>query len=277
MRTKLQCGIAIVLILSMLPVLTSHAYAQYASDGMIHEEGYIFIGSSHAVLAGYDMLTVIDAANKVIGLDDVYYAKNPLNEAARTGIGKPMEKDFEMLGNLFFVGDGLYVNLKSSQVKKEYIYSDGKGNCGEGVQGAHKIIETNPNIKHWNIISMQGFYQASLGRQDIADYYVASYKNWISYAVHWSTDTYVGLITDVIKKIQANRAQVAATPVTMVLYTNENTVIRTKPSADAQVVLAGCEQGLPIQVTGITNNGFYEVRLDGTYYIETSGLSEKTE
>ena len=340
MRTKLQCGIAIVLILSMLPVLTSHAYAQYASDGMIHEEGYIFIGSSHAVLAGYDMLTVIDAANKVIGLDDVYYAKNPLNEAARTGIGKPMEKDFEMLGNLFFVGDGLYVNLKSSQVKKEYIYSDGKGNCGEGVQGAHKIIETNPNIKHWNIISMQGFYQASLGRQDIADYYVASYKNWISYefpeadcyflshpliskeyrgkrnldlldkalaqafpgqymdymdyfrarypsgmrdpseksdAVHWSTDTYVGLITDVIKKIQANRAQVAATPVTMVLYTNENTVIRTKPSADAQVILAGCEQGLPIQVTGITNNGFYEVRLDGTYYIETSGLSEKTE
>lgn len=339
MRTKLQCGIACILILSLLPSLTCHAYAQFASDGVIHEEGYIVIGSSHAVLAGIDILTVTDASHKVIGLDDVYYSKQPLTEAARTGNGRVMEKDYEMSGNLFFVGEGLYVDNTNNQVKKEYIYSDGKGACGEGVQAAHQIINTNPNIRHWNIISYQGAYQASLGSQQIADYYVASYKNWISYEfpeadcyflshplvskayrgkrnldlfdrtlaqafpeqfmdytdyykerypsgmrdpseksdpVHWSTDTYVGLITDVIQKIQANRAQTAASPVELLLYTKESTVIKTKPSADAAVVLAGCEQGLPIRVTGITNNGFYEICLDGqTYYIEMGGLSEK--
>lgn len=337
LKLKLQCSIVWLILFSMVPGLTSHAAPRFVSDGVFHEEGYIVIGSSHAVLAGFDMVEVTDATHKVIGLEDVYYSKTPVTEAAITGTGISMECDYEMSGNLFFVGEGIYVDKNNHQMTKEYIYSDGNGNCGEGVEAVHRVIDTNPNIKHWNIISYQGSVQAALGRQDIADYYVASYKNWISYefpeadcyflshpmmtkmyrgkknadlldrtlaqafpeefmdytdyykerypsgmrdpteksdTVHWSKDTYVGLITDVIRTIQEKRAQIKTDFVSMLLYTNESTVIKGKPSADAAVVLAGCEQGLPIQVTGITSNGFYEICLDGkTYYIETSGLS----
>lgn len=340
MKKILQHCLVWILIFSMMPALTSYATAQFASDGMIHEEGYIVIGSSHAVLVGYDMVDFTDEYHRVIGLDDVYYSKIPLTEAAMTGIGA-MECDFEMSGNLFFVCEGLWVDANNHQTTKEYIYSDGKGNCGEGVQAVHKVIEANPNIKHWNIISYQGCAQAALGSQQIADYYVESYKNWISYefpeadcyflshplvskmyrgkrnldlfdrtlaqafpeqfmdytdyykerypsemrdpsekadSVHWNADTYVGLITDVIKKIQANRPQpvVEVAAVDQTLYTNENTVIKEKPSASAGVILAKCEPGLPIQVVGVTDNGFYEIRLgEESYYIEAKGLSEK--
>lgn len=272
MKKKLQCCVIWILIFSMLPTLTSYAMAQVVSDGMIHEEGYIVIGSSHAVLAGYGMADVTDENHKVIGLDDVYYSKTPITEVAWSGNGKYMECDYEMSGNLFFVCEGLFIDADNHQATKEYIYSDGKGNCGEGVQAVHKVIEANPNIKHWNIISYQGCAQAAMGSQQIADYYVESYKNWISYefpeadcyflshpliskmyrgkrnldlldrtlaqafpeqymdyteyykerypsgmidpseksdSVHWNSDTYVGLITDVIKRIQANRSQLA--------------------------------------------------------------------
>lgn len=344
MSRMIQSLLAWIVILSIMPSITSNAAAQCVSDGMMHEEGYIVIGSSHAVLAGYDMVDVTDENHKVIGLEDVYYSKVPITEVAFTGNGKYMEKDYEMSGNLFFVCEGLHIDKDNHQATKEYIYSDGKGNCGEGVQAIHKVIDANPNIKHWNIISYQGSAQAALGRQDIADYYVQSYKNWISYefpeadcyflshpliskmyrgkrnldlfdrtlaqafpdqfmdyteyykerypsgmrdpsekgdSVHWNADTYVGLIKDVIQKIQAKRAEyhesqkpVETTPVNLVLYTNENTVIKKAPRVNAQIILASCEQGLPIQVTGITDTGFYEISLGGEiYYIEASGLS----
>ena len=167
MKKILQHCLAWILIFSMMPALTGYASAQVVSDGMLHEEGYIVIGSSHAVLAGYDMVDITDENHKVIGLDDVYYSKVPLTEAAWTGIGA-MECDFEMSGNLFFVGEGLWIDANNHQATKEYIYSDGKGNCGEGVAAVHKVIEANPNIKHWNIISYQGCAQAALGSQQIA-------------------------------------------------------------------------------------------------------------
>lgn len=266
---KMKCIAAWVMILSFIPVMPSAAAPNYVSDGKEYEEGYIVIGSSHAVLASYDMTNATDVNHKVIGLEGVYYSKMPITEAAVTGNGKVMEKDYVMSGNLFFVGEGMHVDQSNGQYKKEYIYSDGKGNRGKGVQEIHKVIETNPNIKHWNIISYQGSVQAALGSKEIADYYVKSYKNWMSYefpeadcyflshpliskkyrgkrnldvfdkilaqefpdqfmdyteyykerypagmrdpsekidSVHWSADTYVGLIKDVIQKIQVRRA-----------------------------------------------------------------------
>lgn len=49
-------------------------------------------------------------------------------------------------------------------------------------------------------------------------------------------------------------------------------------SADAQVVLSGCEAGLPIQVTGVTSNGYWQIVLgDVTYYVVGAGLSQTAE
>lgn len=343
-NSRIRLVLVWILVFCMLPAMTGHAAAQYVSDGMIHEEGYIVIGSSHVVLAGYAMEQRTDESHKVIGLEGVYYTKTAIPEAGRTGT-KAMEKDFEMSGNLFFVCEGLIIDATNRQATKEYIYSDGKGKCGEGVQTIHRVMDANPNIKHWNIISYQGAAQAAKGRQDIADYYVSSYRNWMEYefpdadcyflshslitkiyrgkrnldlfnrtleqafpdqymdytayfkerypsgmsdptekgdAVHWSAETYAGMITDVIRRIQERRAEcmeqqnpVKITPVVLVLYTNETTVIKRKPHAGAEIVVAGCDAGLPIQVTGVADTGFYEIALNGElFYVEINGLSE---
>lgn len=58
-----------------------------------------------------------------------------------------------------------------------------------------------------------------------------------------------------------------------VLYTNENTVILADAD-DSTVVLPEVAAGLPIQVTGITSNGYFQISLDGqTFYIHGIGLS----
>lgn len=58
-----------------------------------------------------------------------------------------------------------------------------------------------------------------------------------------------------------------------VLYTNGNTKLYEKPDINSTVVttIAG---GLPIDVTGITSNGWFRVNLEGTYYIPGYGLVE---
>ena len=61
-----------------------------------------------------------------------------------------------------------------------------------------------------------------------------------------------------------------------VLYTNDRTVIYAQPSLESSVILPICEAGIPIQVTGITSNGFFRVCVspDGTdSYIAGEGLA----
>lgn len=69
-------------------------------------------------------------------------------------------------------------------------------------------------------------------------------------------------------------AEYSVTQAQAVLFTNENTVIRSDADENSTVVLSEVEAGLPIQVTGITSNGYFRIALDGqTYYVHGIGLS----
>ena len=60
-----------------------------------------------------------------------------------------------------------------------------------------------------------------------------------------------------------------------VLYTNDTTVILADADAKAQVILSAdaIASGLPIQVTGVTSNGFFRISLNNaTYYVAGAGL-----
>lgn len=161
-----------------MPAINVYAGTVYISDGKEYEEGYIIIGESHAVVSSDAYSRYTDEQNHVIGLENVNYSfcwDSSLfvdeNGHANT---------FTMSGNLFFVFEGNASADANKQKSKEYIFSDGKGNCGLGVQKIHEIINTNPNISHWNIISYHGAVSALYGLQD-TEYYISSYKNWMSY------------------------------------------------------------------------------------------------
>lgn len=57
-----------------------------------------------------------------------------------------------------------------------------------------------------------------------------------------------------------------------VLYTNTSTVIYAGADLTGAVVLPDVEVGLPVKVTGVTDNGFFQVDIAGIYYIPCSGL-----
>lgn len=68
-------------------------------------------------------------------------------------------------------------------------------------------------------------------------------------------------------------AEYSVTAVDAVLYTNDNTVILADAD-DSTIVLPTVAANLPIQVTGITSNGYFQIALDGqTYFIHGIGLS----
>ncbi len=305
------------------------AQLSYESDHEYHEEGYIFIGESHIGIAMAYFGSIADEAGNVPDVDGVkfFYTDNGLD-------------NYVMKGNLFFVCEG---TDKRTQSAKEYIYSDGNGRRGKAVERVHAVIEANPNIAHWNIILYQGTAQAKLGSQSIADYYVASYQNWIDYefpeadiyflsistmtkyfkacrnpellndalrcafpdtfldytefynerypqgmwdpsqrsdTVHWSWNTYQELITGVIREVQNRRLDTDTINIVTtdtVLYTNDSTVIYALPNLDSEVLFPRVETGLPIHVTGITDNGFFRIALgETTAYVEAAGLDETT-
>lgn len=73
--------------------------------------------------------------------------------------------------------------------------------------------------------------------------------------------------------MNAQAAEFTVTEAEAVLYTNENTVILADAD-DSAVVLPEVAADLPIQVTGITSNGYFQISLDGqTFYIHGIGLS----
>lgn len=63
------------------------------------------------------------------------------------------------------------------------------------------------------------------------------------------------------------------TPVNAVLFSNENAVLYKEADLNSTVVLPDIQEGLPIQVTGITDTGFFQVNLGEICYIPGGGLS----
>ncbi len=71
-----------------------------------------------------------------------------------------------------------------------------------------------------------------------------------------------------------NAAEFSVTETSAILYTNENTVILLDADESSTVILSGVEKDLPIQVTGVTSNGYFQILLDGqTFYVHGIGLT----
>lgn len=326
-----------------LPILTAEAMTIYESDGCSHSEGYIFIGECHAHLSSLAMRELANEDGTIPGLWDVSYEFREDWSLSTGDEGEP--NTIFMKGNLFFAYESMWTAAEGkTQTDKTYIYSDGKGESGRGVERIHEIIEGNPNIGHWNIIAYQGAIAVTKNGPEIGKYYVDSYQNWISYEfpeadiyflsmstmtkgyrgvrnknaindalaeafpdqyldytnffnerypsemltpadqIHWNFQTYQELVTDVIRKIQQNREieehamEAVVTDVEAILYTNDNTVILARPDLNAEILFPEVDTGLPVQVTGITDNGFFRVCIssDGEqFYIADAGLSQQ--
>lgn len=82
-----------------------------------------------------------------------------------------------------------------------------------------------------------------------------------------------------IMGMTAFAAEYTVADVNTVLYTNAETELLADAGTDASVVLTKdvMPDGAPIQVTGITSNGYFRVELGGTYYIAAIGLQETPE
>lgn len=354
-RVKHKTIIASIAFFIMLlqPAMSVNALTVYESDGIYHEEGYIVVGESHSVLAAH----AVGMKPETLGEGISYvYQWDWSRESTESGGANT----FTMKGNLFFVFEGNAATDASLQTSRKYIYSDGMGGRGRAVEKIHEIINMNPNIAHWNIISIHGAVSAKEGTREIADYYVRSYRNWMAYefpqadcyfvsiatmtryykatsdkkvfnntlaaafpdrfldytdfyasrspqrmidTIHWDDDTYIDLVLDIIGKIAQKKQAVLIVPeaesiadaeytaaqpainveyvtadVQAVLYTNEATVIYAQPALESAVILPSCEAGLPIQVTGITSNGFFRVCVspDGAEsFIAGGGLSQQ--
>lgn len=73
-------------------------------------------------------------------------------------------------------------------------------------------------------------------------------------------------------------AEYSVTPANAVFYTNKETIVLADAAENAQVILPECEAGLPILVTGVTSNGYWQIVLgDATYYVVGAGLSQTAE
>ncbi|MDE7274394.1 MAG: hypothetical protein K2N95_15310 [Lachnospiraceae bacterium] len=133
------------LVFAVLPCVNAKAVTFYESDGASYEEGYIFVGESHMGITSTHILDDTDHSGMIPGLDGVLF--NLEWEGGLYG-------SYRMKGNLFFVFGGTNAqNEEATQTSKDYIYSDGKGQRGLAVTKIHEIMDKNPNIAHWNIIS----------------------------------------------------------------------------------------------------------------------------
>lgn len=59
-----------------------------------------------------------------------------------------------------------------------------------------------------------------------------------------------------------------------VLYSNENTKVYKQPDANSTVVTV-IAKDIPVNVTGVTSNGWFQISLNGTYYVPGNGLVSK--
>lgn len=61
-----------------------------------------------------------------------------------------------------------------------------------------------------------------------------------------------------------------------IMYTNAKSVVYAAPDLQSMIITA-IEPNLPVDVTGITSNGWYQIDLKGTYYIPGYGLEDKAD
>ena len=344
---KIVLACIIMVLAAGQAILPVNAMTVYESDGVYHKEGYIFIGESHCTGASVAMGLQADAHENVFYLpngEEISYKLVWDSSLSSLKDGRP--NTYTMKGNLFFVFEGNDQETEGvRQASNEYVYSDGNGVQGRGVQKIHEIIDMNPDIEHWNIISIHGSLAARRGTKEDADDFAASYRNWVSYEfpdadcyfvsvatmtkayrgtrdknvfndtiqaafpdafldytdfytarcethmidmTHWDGDTYAELVKDIIlnvatRRAEKNQEQVSKSParftvteVQAVFGTNDRTVIYEQPSTGSNVLLQFCETGIPVQVTGITDNGFFRVCIspDGSSsYIPGDGLT----
>lgn len=150
----------------------------YESDGQYHEEGYIFVGESHIANMATAVTEKMDAAGTIPGAEHIAYTLQWDASKAVTEKGDP--NTFLMKGNLFFVWEGIAGSDATIQTNIRYIHSDGKGGRGRAVERIHEIINGNPNIAHWTIITFTGGVVAKSGAQG-GRTHAQDYRNWIEY------------------------------------------------------------------------------------------------
>ena len=77
------------------------------------------------------------------------------------------------------------------------------------------------------------------------------------------------------QKVWINAAQnYTVTKCTTIMYTNDKATVYTAPDFQS-VFVTTIASDLPVDVTGITSNGWFQIELKGTYYIPGYGLEEK--
>jgi len=81
------------------------------------------------------------------------------------------------------------------------------------------------------------------------------------------------LVLSLLFSVQVFAIEFTTTPVSKTMYTSANAQVFTQPDATASPVLvAGA--GIPVQVTGVTSNGWYQINVNGVYYVPGNGLTE---
>lgn len=61
-----------------------------------------------------------------------------------------------------------------------------------------------------------------------------------------------------------------------VMYTGEKVIVYAEPDFQSSII-TGIDYNLPIEVTGITSNGWYQIELKGTYYVPADKLKDKAD
>lgn len=78
----------------------------------------------------------------------------------------------------------------------------------------------------------------------------------------------------VFDALQVQAAEFSVTESKAVLYSNANTNVYRTPDENSGVVTT-IASGLPVEVTGITSNGWFRISLNGVFYVPGYGLESR--
>ncbi len=102
---------------------------------------------------------------------------------------------------------------------------------------------------------------------DYTDFYASRSPHRMIDTIHWDEETYIDLIADVIQKVRQKRqgadaaSDYVVAEVQALCYTNETTIVLEQPDLGGTVLFPTVAAGLPILVTGVTDNGYFRVEL----------------
>ncbi len=74
--------------------------------------------------------------------------------------------------------------------------------------------------------------------------------------------------------MQVQAAEFSVTESKAVLYSNDNTKVYRQPDENLGAVTT-IASGIPVNVTGITSNGWFQISLNGVYYVPGYGLESR--